>query len=112
MQAAEKSCWDLAERRYFVMINETKRLKAGLPLLTGQCQKDSFCAIYKRAEHSYLLLQVKNERRQSKKVYSTIGHFFIAYLLILVGCKTKGAVRAACVLLRIWPLRVYWSITV
>ncbi len=30
-----KSSLDLAEGRYFVMINEAKQLKVGLPLLTG-----------------------------------------------------------------------------
>jgi hypothetical protein len=30
--------------------------------------------IYKGAEHSLRLLQVKNEKRQSKKLYSAIGN--------------------------------------
>ncbi len=33
-----------------------------------------------------------------------IPNVFIAHLLILVQCKTKGAVRAVCALLHIWPL--------
>ncbi len=33
-----------------------------------------------------------------------IMNFFVAYFLILVRCKTKGAVGAVCALLRIWPL--------
>jgi hypothetical protein len=37
----------------------------------------------------------KNERRQSKKVYSAI---------VLVRCKTKGVVEAVCALLRNWQL--------
>ncbi len=39
--------------------------------------------------------------------------FFIAYLPILGQCKTKGAVRAVCAFLRIWPLGAYikWPIT-
>jgi hypothetical protein len=35
-----------------------------------------------------------------------IPNFFIAHLSSLVRCKTKGAVRAVCALLRIWPLSV------
>ena len=38
--------------------------------------------------------------------------FFIARLQILVWCKTKGAVRALCALLRICPLTAEWPITV
>jgi hypothetical protein len=33
-----------------------------------------------------------------------IPNFFIAHLSSLVRCKTKGAVRAVCALLRIWSL--------
>ncbi len=34
----------------------------------------TICTIYKGAKHSSQLLQVKNERRQSKKVYSVIDN--------------------------------------
>jgi hypothetical protein len=41
-----------------------------------------------------------------------IMKFFVAYFSILVRCKTKGAVRVVCPLLRIWPLSAKWPIAV
>jgi hypothetical protein len=51
----------------------------------------------------------KREMTIKKSIFghwSLIQNFFIAYLPILVRCKTKGAVREVCVLLRIWPFKV------
>jgi hypothetical protein len=53
-------------------------------------------------------------RMTIKKGYSAIGHRYRIFSLcipILVRCKTKGAVRAVCALLRIWPLSAQWRIT-
>jgi hypothetical protein len=67
---------------------------------------NTIAQLNKYAELSSRLLQVKNDGWQKKGLFRNwplIQNFFIAYLSILVRCKTKGAVGAVCALLRIWP---------
>jgi hypothetical protein len=76
------------------------------PLRHRQCRKDILCAIYKCAEYSSRLLQVKNNRRLTKKVYSAIGNLYrmfpsrICESLYDVKPKAQSE-RGACALLGI-----------
>jgi hypothetical protein len=59
----------------------------------GKCRQDSLCAIYKGAEHSLRLLQVKTMDEDQKKINPQLAintKFFIAHLPILVQCEPKA----------------------
>ncbi len=46
-------------------------------------------------------------KKGSFRIWQLKPNFFIAHLQILAWCKTKGAVRAVCALLRIWLLSTW-----
>ncbi len=55
---------------------------------------------------------IDNDKKSWFRNWPLPPNFFTAHLYILVRCKTKGAVRVVCALLRIFPLSTQWPISV